>query len=65
MYMDNIPIKRRNKYQMEIDRQYPHLKNANLKELSLFFKIRLPDNRLKAQKQIYNIIINKEDNDQQ
>jgi hypothetical protein len=55
MYMD-IPISRRNKYQMEIDKQYPQLKNATLKELSIFFKIRLPDNKLKAQKIIYHII---------
>ena len=52
----DTPISRRNKYQMEIDRQYPQLKNASLKELSIFFKIRLPDNKLKAQKIIYNII---------
>ena len=52
----DIPTKRRNKYQVEIDRQYPQLKNASLKELSIFFKLRLPDNKLKAQKIIYNII---------
>jgi hypothetical protein len=52
----DIPTKRRNKYQVEIDRQYPQLKNATLKELSIFFKLRLPDNKLKAQKIIYNII---------
>lgn len=56
----DTPITRRNKYQMEIDRQYPQLKNATLKELSIFFKIRLPDNKLKAQKIIYNIITNGE-----
>ena len=56
----DTPITRRNKYQMEIDRQYPQLKNASLKELSIFFKIRLPDNKLKAQKIIYNIITNGE-----
>tara|TARA_R100000900_G_C3234927_1_gene143911 strand:- start:326 stop:499 length:174 start_codon:yes stop_codon:yes gene_type:complete len=56
----DIPISRRNKYQMEIDRQYPQLKNASLKELSIFFKLRLPDNKLKAQKIIYNIITNGE-----
>lgn len=56
----DTPISRRNKYQMEIDRQYPQLKNATLKELSIFFKIRLPDNKLKAQKIIYNIITNGE-----
>jgi len=56
----DTPISRRNKYQMEIDRQYPQLKNASLKELSIFFKIRLPDNKLKAQKIIYNIITNGE-----
>ncbi len=56
----DIPTKRRNKYQVEIDRQFPDLKNATLKELSIFFKTRLPDNKLKAQKIIYKIITNGE-----
>ncbi len=56
----DIPTTRRNKYQVEIDKQYPQLKNASLKELSKHFKIRLPDNKLKAQKIIYNIITNGE-----
>jgi len=56
----DIPTKRRNKYQVEIDRQFPELKDATLKELSIFFKIRLPDNKLKAQKIIYKIITNGE-----
>jgi len=56
----DIPIKRRNKYQMEIDRQYPELKHASLKQLSLHFRMRLPDNKLQAQKIIYNLIINKD-----
>ena len=46
-------ITRRNKYQMLIEKKYPHLNGATLKEMSLFFRERLPSNKLEAQKYIY------------
>tara|TARA_R100001443_G_scaffold9210_4_gene18775 strand:+ start:1279 stop:1467 length:189 start_codon:yes stop_codon:yes gene_type:complete len=48
-----LKIKRRNKYQMAIDNKFPELHDATLKAMSNFFKERLPNNRLEAQKYIY------------
>jgi len=50
---DFLKIKRRNKYQMAIENKHPELHGATLKAMSLFFKERLPNNRLDAQKYIY------------
>ncbi len=38
---------------MLIEKKYPHLNGATLKEMSLFFRERLPSNKLEAQKYIY------------
>ena len=48
-----MKVRRRNKYQIAIDKKYPHLKGATIKDMALFFKERLPNNRLEAQKYIY------------
>tara|TARA_R110002020_G_scaffold45091_1_gene129280 strand:- start:316 stop:501 length:186 start_codon:yes stop_codon:yes gene_type:complete len=53
MDYDFMKVRRRNKYQIAIDKKYPHLKGATIKDMALFFKERLPNNRLEAQKYIY------------